>query len=75
MNMDIKEVEGSKTPKDMGTHTDPSVNGNVGVPLTFLNSLKSVLEVSIARGAYRANEIKVVGTLYESLDNLITNNK
>jgi hypothetical protein len=77
MNMDIKEVdvEGSKNPEDVGTQTDLATNGNVGVPLTFLNSLKSVLEVSIARGAYRANEIKVVGTLYESLDNLITNNK
>lgn len=80
MNMDIKEVE-SKTSKDEETQTeqldtvDTVTDGTVSVPLTFLNSIKSVLEITIARGVYRANEIKVIGTLYESLENLITNTK
>jgi hypothetical protein len=70
--MDIVEIDNSTETQEVGTQTETQTDTkNVEVPLNVLNSLKTILEVSIARGAYRANEIKMVGGVYEVIENLI----
>lgn len=68
--MDIVEIDNSTETQEVGTQTETDTK-NVEVPLNVLNSIKTILEVSIARGAYRANEIKMVGGVYEVIENLI----
>jgi hypothetical protein len=37
------------------------------VNVNLLNNIKSVLEISTARGTYRANELSSVGKVYDEL--------
>lgn len=40
--------------------------------ISDLNSIKSVIETACNRGAFRADEMKAVGTVYEKLSSFLT---
>jgi len=44
---------------------------NVEVPVNLLVNLKNIMSIITSRGAFRVDELKVVGNLYEQLCNSI----
>tara|TARA_B100001142_G_C14240341_1_gene619098 strand:+ start:288 stop:518 length:231 start_codon:yes stop_codon:yes gene_type:complete len=44
---------------------------NVNVNINLLNNIKSILDISTARGTYRANELTSVGKVYDELVTLL----
>jgi hypothetical protein len=40
---------------------------NINVNVNLLNNIKSILEISTARGTYKANELTSVGKVYDEL--------
>ena len=51
----------------MDTTTQPTPETNTQITLSDLQSLKVCVEVACSRGAYRAEEMQAIGTVYNSL--------
>jgi hypothetical protein len=47
-------------------NSSPEVK-NVNVNVNLLNNIKSILEISTARGTYKATELTAVGKVYDEL--------
>ena len=45
---------------------------NIQLTLADLVSLKNLIEAATTRGAFRANEMTVVGSIYDKLDAFLT---
>lgn len=65
-----KELEN----EELVSTTDDSVDNDEPTPNLTLNDLANIanlIEVSVQRGAFRANEVKAVGEVYENLTKFI----
>lgn len=51
----------------MDTTTQPTPETNTQITLSDLQSLKVCVEVACSRGAYRAEEMQAIGTVYNNL--------
>ena len=51
----------------MDTTTQPTPELNTQITLSDLQSLKVCVEVACSRGAYRAEEMQAIGTVYNNL--------
>lgn len=51
----------------MDTTTQPTPEINTQITLSDLQSLKVCVEVACQRGAYRAEEMQAIGTVYNTL--------
>jgi hypothetical protein len=52
--------------------TIPSTESNtINVNVNLLNNIKSILEISTARGTYKATELTSVGKVYDELVDLL----
>tara|TARA_B100000700_G_C14247381_1_gene491023 strand:+ start:125 stop:460 length:336 start_codon:yes stop_codon:yes gene_type:complete len=49
--------------------TEMLSNAQVSVNMKFLADIRNALDLATQRGAWRANELTVIGTLVDSLDN------
>jgi len=47
--------------------TQPTPEPNIQITLSDLQSLKVCVEVACSRGAYRAEEMQAIGTVYNNL--------
>lgn len=53
------------------TESAPSKEENIELTVNDLNALKQIIDVASSRGAFKPNEMTVVGTTYSKLENFL----
>lgn len=60
-----KEVTTNKTTEQ------PSADQSIELTVNDLNALKQIIDVASSRGAFKPNEMTVIGTVYTKLENFL----
>jgi hypothetical protein len=64
----------TETQTETQTET-PTPTINVTVPLEFILNVRNIISTTTARGAFKAEELKQVGTIYEFTTEIVTKAK
>ena len=77
MNVEQKTPTPSPNPSAGSSDESKSIDPNfkAEIPLVFLQNLKNIISVAGDRGAFKTEEMYVVGSIFNSLTKLLESNK